>query len=149
MDVFGNILTEIAHQLNTTLHPDNKNSCTVVWEDKVTFQLELDRMQEYLIAGMTLGEVGPGAYREAIFKEALKHNNNGKPPFFALSTKLNQLVLFLKYPVKEFSAEKVIPFIQKLVEVGNQWQDSLSRGNLPTPTPQTPPPASGMFDMKP
>ncbi|MBJ7449303.1 MAG: CesT family type III secretion system chaperone [Parachlamydiales bacterium] len=155
MDNFENILKELSPYFGTTLHPDTKSSCTVIWQDKVTFQLELDRSQENLVAGMTIGEVAPGVYRESIFKEALKINSQqslSHNAVFAFTTKLNQLVLFLMTPIKEIVADKLMVQLQQMIELGNHWQDALSRGQIPVRTqPENAPTnqSSGLFGMKP
>lgn len=153
-DLFGAILQELGPLLKIkNLHADRNNSCEIKLVNGLIIQLELDKSGEFLVLGCDLGHPAPGAYRESLFKEALRANGMPHPinGILAYSQKTDHLVLFEKIHVKDLNgaivAERITPFTEKAL----MWSDAINSGQVPAvqqATTRGMHPA-GMFGLRP
>lgn len=147
-DLFGNILAEIGQALKIPdLHPGKDSSCLVKMPSGVTVQFELDKKGEALLIGSEIGQLQAGRYRENVFREALKAN--GMPPLngiFAFSKKAEKLVLFMKIPLKDYHADKLLTILTPFLEKAQLWRDAIARGDIPVASQTSN--TSGMFGLK-
>lgn len=134
-DFFGIFLEELGKHLKiNNLKPDRYNSCLIKFLGDHYIQIEVDKSGNYLIIGCDLGEVVPGKYRENLFYEALKANNQPYPRygFFAYSKQQDHLILMEMMALKELNAFQVAEFIPKLLEKAKIWKEAIARGGLPS-----------------
>ena len=152
-DLFGALLSELGKVLKiANLHPDRNNSCLVQMVNGQQFQLELDRTSEFVIVGTQLGAVTPGKYRESLFKEALKANDQPYPlhGILAYSTKTENLFLFMKIHVKDLTGDKIAEEITPFLEKASVWSDAITRSDIPAVgSSQTSKGPAGMFGLRP
>ena len=132
MDHFEELLKALSEILSCPIHMDNKSSCLLVFEGNVPVQIELDKSQDYLIAGVLLGDVPAGKYRENLLLEALKDNRFAPQEVFAWSLRKSQPVLFIKQPFSEATAPALFESLKKLVEKAKIWREAIARADIPT-----------------
>lgn len=133
MDILDQLLSELSTHMGVPLKADSHLSCLIRFKNKINIQIELDKPQEHLIAGIFLGELTPGAYRENILREALKSNNEPPPAvgIFAYSDRKNGLVLFETRRVQDINGDKLHSLLLELYVKAEPWQEALSRGEIP------------------
>lgn len=141
MDKFEELLKELGKILDMPLHVDSEHSCTILVNEKLRVQMELERNQERLIVASFIGLVPPGKFRENVFALALKINN----PYprigtFGYSAYSNQLMLFEYLHPTKLNGEKLADFLSVFIPKAMEWRDALEVGNiarLTTPTSET------------
>lgn len=150
-DLFGALLQELAHALGVPkLEPDPNNSCMIRLKSGLIIQIELDKGGHSLIIGADLGTVPPGRYRENLFREALKANDQPHPlnGILCYSKKSDHLVLYQKINIKDLNGEKIAAEITPFAEKAFTWSEALLRGDIPAVnqafTPRRP---GGMFGL--
>lgn len=134
-DAFGLLLEETKQFLKIDkLAPDSNNSCLIKFPKGPPIQIEMDKTGNYLMIACDFGEIPAGPYRENVFREALKAN--GKPfphtAEFAFSKQANKLVMTKLLPVQNLRGEAIADAISSFQEIAIKWQDSLSRGEIPS-----------------
>lgn len=152
-DTFGALLQELGKMLKIPhLQPDQNNSCLIKFNNGLSIQLELDKGGYFLLIGCDLGPVPPGRYRENVFREALMANGMPYPRYgdFSYSRKSDHLLLTSRLPIKDLNGEKIALELTPFIEKANNWQNSLSRGEIPSHIPSTlsSKGGSGMFGLK-
>lgn len=133
-DLFGALLQELSHSLGVSkLEPDANNSCLLKLKSGLIIQIELDRIGQSLIIGADLGPIPPGKYRENLFREALKANDQPHPlhGILSYSKKSDHLVLYQKIHIKDLNGEKIAAEITPFAEKAFTWSEALLRGDIP------------------
>lgn len=147
-DFFGAFLEDLSRIIKIpNLHPDSNNSCLIQYK-AVQVQLEVTRNGLSLVAGVDLGAIPPGAYRENFFAAALKANLRPSPNvgIFAFSQQADHLILHELFPVKDLTANRVAEILPMLVEKGTLWKEAISKGEIP-PIEGISTGSSGMFGL--
>lgn len=134
-DSFGLILEELGKLIGIEkLAPDQNNSCLIKFPKGPSIQLEIDKTGNYLMIACDLGEIPTGPYRENVFREALK--SNGRPPplvaEFAYSKQGNKLLMTKLLPIISLHGEIIVDALTPFQELAIRWQDSLTRGEVPS-----------------
>lgn len=153
MDLLESVLEEFGKVVHIPgLKADEHHSCEIVLPDKgPRIQLELDKMEEFLVIGCEFAFIPHGRYRENIFKIALQ--SNALPPpragDFAFSKKADKLVLFTKMPIKNINGEKVAAIFGPFSEKATLWTHAIKEGEIPAlhTTYTTRPAGTGMFGL--
>lgn len=133
-DLFGALLQELGHSLGLpNLQPDSNNSCLLRLKSGLIIQIELDKGGQSLILGADLGTVPPGKYRDNLFREALKANDQPHPlhGILCYSKKSNDLVIYQKISLKDLTGEKIAAEITPFAEKAFIWSEALLRNDIP------------------
>lgn len=132
-DLFTSLLEDLSKILHYQLHVDSHNSCLIQLPTGITIQMEMGRKSPHFLIGSDLGNVPVGKYRENLFREALRANNQPLPRngVFAYSHQTDHLVLFLFIPIENINAEKIAERLLPFGELAFRWKDAISQGNIP------------------
>ena len=133
-DLLGALLIELSKAMKIPeLHPDSNNSCMIRLKSGLIIQMEMDHSGQFLILGADLGTVPPGKYRENLFKEALKANDNPYPlnGILSFSRKSGHLVLFEKMYIKDLTGEKIADQVNPFAEKAFLWSEALLHNDIP------------------
>lgn len=150
-DFYGVFLDELGKLLEIPLVPDENNSCLIKLQNEMTVQIEPERSNQYMLLVSEIGQIPPGKYREKIFAEALKANDQPYPRLgiFAYSKQADKLVFFERFPVKELKAARVAEIFPAFMERAKLWKDAVTAGTMPaiavTDAKSAP---TGMFGLK-
>lgn len=147
---FEQFIQDLGRALGLPLHVDDKNSCTLLVEEKLTLQIEPDHQEESLLVGSTIIELSPGKFREEVLKEALKENHiYPRLGTLAYSIYNNHLALFQRFPTwQEIPLEVWIDWLSAFIAKAIEWRQSIEEGR------SSPPPVSDKggpppFSLKP
>lgn len=135
MDLFESLLNEFGKVVNMELHTDANNACLIkLPNDGPGIQLELDKTGNFLVMVSNIGFIPPGRYRETLFKEALRLNNQPHPRngTFAYSKKADQLVLMEQIPIKDINGEKIASVYTPFSEKAALWKEAITHGEVPS-----------------
>lgn len=152
MNPFEALIQELGAHMSVTLQPDARGSCLINFlRDELTIQIDLDSSADKILVGTQLGRLTIGAYRERVFKEALRANGTAQTPrgILAFSEKNDTLVLFQFLEIAALNGEKLHHFLQLFKEHAKVWQKALKNGEIPLVQEQAPSKGSGMFGLKP
>lgn len=133
-DLFGTLLVELGHAMSIpNLHSDENNTCMLRLKSGLIIQLELDKSGQFLLIGADLGTVPPGKYRENLFKEALKANDQPPPlhGILSYSKKSDHMVLYQKLFIKELNGEKIAAEINPFAEKAFAWSEAILHNDIP------------------
>jgi hypothetical protein len=150
-DLYEGLLQELGKAIGIPdLHPDANNSCLIQLPKKPPIQIEIDKNKQSIFLGCTIGVVPAGAYRENVFREALKANGQPQPliGIFAFSKKSDSLLLFHVLDIKDLNGEKIARVITPFVEKAQIWRDTIARSEIPSGTAAFLSRSSGMFGLK-
>lgn len=127
---FENLLQQLGTIFHLELHVDRQNACSILIQNQLTIQLQLDSSQEFLWIFSKIAEVPPGKFRENVLKDALKANGlpDPIPAFFGFILSTNQLALCQKYPLSILNGERLSGLIGSFVEMAVQWQEAIRQG---------------------
>lgn len=133
MDIFEQLLEDLSKEMRIPLKVDANHSCLIRLKDAINVQLELNKGQDFLIIGTTLGELAPGKFRENVLREALKENNLPPPKvgLFAYSERKNALILFEKRHTQELNGQLIHELIKTIYEKAMLWKPLIDQGNVP------------------
>ncbi len=151
MDLFESIMNEFGKVIGLDLHPDKNQACLIqLPNDGPAIQIELDKTGNFVVLVSNIGFIPPGRYRETVFKEALRVNNQPHPRngTFAYSKKADQLVLLEQIPVKDINGEKLASVYTPFTEKAAQWKEAITHGEVPQGTTgSTRRSGTGMFGL--
>jgi len=149
MDKFEELLNELGNILGVSLHPDQMHSCTILIDEKMKLQLEMQKNKENLLLGAHICVVEPGRFRENVLGEALKTNNLSYPQVGTLgySAYNNQLALFDVLSVDEMTGQKLADYLSLFIAKALEWRDAIEAGNT-SPLPLTEEEGPKPFGMK-
>jgi len=132
---FDRVLSELQKVLGIPLHIDETGACSILLNDLITLQLEIDPGENYLIIGSYLIEILPGRFREMVLKAALKANYGKEKGIgsFSYIPKTGQLFLFESIPLSFVEPEQFFPYFHQLANKAAIWKGSLVKGVIPSP----------------
>lgn len=153
MDNFATLLAEMGKLINIPLKPDKNLSCMIDYpKDKYAIQLEMEQGTDNLIYGANISKLPPGKYRQNLFEQALKANLLEVPRggILAFSPKSDMLILFLKVPSKELTAQRAVDILNSFNEKLKRWKEAIDRNEVPplVGAVSVKPTSSGMFGLR-
>ena len=139
MDAFQKLLWDLGEHIHLPLHVDKHNACSLLLDDLLEIQLQMDSYDEHLILWAYLHDVPPGRYRENVLKEALKFNSlKNSPGTLAFYEKKNLLILQNFLPIEMLSGEKLVKQLEVFIEKADEWRLAIEDGHA-SPSPSLPP----------
>lgn len=137
MDRFAQLLFDLGQLIGTDLYPDAKRLCQLNFEDQLHIQISYDETKEQLLMASFLCEVPPGKYRETLFKEALKVNNEfPRTGTLSYSPRNNQLSLHEFVYAPQLKPEKLLTILSKFIKKGVAWKEAVEKALPLPPTPK-------------
>ncbi len=139
MGPFEELLAELGNALGVSLNADSNNSCTLLVDEKLKVQLEMQKEKDRLLMGARVGVVDPGRFRENVLIEALKENNLPYPQvgIFGYSPKNNQLALYDTLDLDDLTGEKLANYLSLFIGKSLEWKNALESGHSAPQTSQT------------
>ena len=129
MDFFQELLWDLGEIMELPLHIDKNHACSILFEEKLPIQIEMDPYGEKVIIAAFLAELPPGRFRELVLKESLKVNRIYHPfGFFAYVEKNNMLILHQFLSVRELNGQKFAEFLEIFIEEAFTWQEAIASG---------------------
>lgn len=131
-DRFEALLQELGTYRHLSLHRDAQGQCCLRMPGDMTVMI-MQREQQVIVF-VAIGSVGEGKFREALFREALQLNGmpQARPGIFCYNIKKELLGVYEALPFDDTTGGQLSTLIDALVEVAQQWKDSISRGEVPT-----------------
>ena len=131
---FADVLNELGDELDIDVEADLHGVCTIMINEKVKVQLEVDVTGESILMASLVTELPPGKFRERILKDALKANyqveeNHGTLSYTGPD---NALVLSLTIPMHGLNGKELYEHLSIFVERAQGWQKAIDDG-FPSP----------------
>ncbi|HSX04391.1 MAG TPA: CesT family type III secretion system chaperone [Rhabdochlamydiaceae bacterium] len=149
MEKFADLLFDLGKILGVNLYAEKGIYCRINYAYGFDVQLELEDAKERILIASFLCDVPPGAYREMLFKSALKANgtypNEGS---LAYSERNNKLVLFTYAYLIQLKAEKFAAALEKFTKKAHDWKEAVEK-NRPLPVSLEEPKKGSIFDLGP
>ena len=129
---FEQLIFHLSEALDTELHLDEHNICTLLINDLFTVQLELDSREELLIMGCFLTILAPGSYRSKTFKAILNANEgfHSKEGILSFVPKNNMLFIHKKYPINHLDGPTLLEMLMNMVIKGSEWKEAIEKGKI-------------------
>ncbi|MCB1107234.1 MAG: CesT family type III secretion system chaperone [Chlamydiia bacterium] len=129
MDRFQELLWDLGELVNLPLHVDKNHACTLLLDDRLEVQLQMDKHEENLIFWAFVHEIPPGKFRENVLKDALKVNAEPHPfGHLAYYEKKNMLILHQFVPAEKLSGSELLEKLESFIEEAEEWRSSLDQG---------------------
>lgn len=128
-DKFEEMLKGLSILLDTKFHIDKNRACSIIFDEKIILQLELDENLENLIVFSSVCPLAPGKFRENVFLEALKENN--KFPYIAIFAYYeadNSLAMCNYLPFDTLNPEILSSYLSTFIDLAFLYQEAISRG---------------------
>lgn len=131
---FIDVLDELSDELGIDVEPDLHGLCTLMINEKVKVQLEVDVTGENIMMASLITELPPGKFRERILKDALKANYLAEENHGVLSYTGpdNALVLILNIHMHGLTGKELYEHLSIFVERAQGWQRAIDEGH-PSP----------------
>jgi hypothetical protein len=126
---FHTILQELGENLDLDLIPDTRSSCTLLYQNRLSLQLETDAYEKYLLAICRICELPPGRFRENVLQHALQFND--LYPLVATlgySSKYNALVLSCSLLLEELKGRDLLRWISQWFRIADLWKKAIDAG---------------------
>ena len=129
---FYQILEELKTELDTELDIDEQDSCSIIFEDEIILQIELDEYKNSLIIASSIAELPPGKYREKILQISLQENSFPmRSGILSYREETNCLILFdLIYLASDLTAENIKEKLTLLVDYALKWKKAIQTSDL-------------------
>lgn len=129
---FEDIIKEIGKQVDMPLHVDIENTCSLLVDETLNIQIELDEKKESLLFASFISTVNPGKFRENVLLETLKANNfSFDYPVFSYNDKNNELTLFQYLHIDYLKIDIIMSHLAQFIEVAILWKNAIHAGQIP------------------
>lgn len=142
---FQDVLDGLSDELDIDVEPDLHGLCTLMINEKVKVQLEVDVTGESILMATLVTELPPGKFRERILKDALKANYLAEENHGVLSYTGpdNALVLALTIPMHGLTGKELYEHLSIFVERAQGWQKAIDEGHPSPPDTEEVPKRDG------
>ena len=135
---FSQLLQELSDELDTPLEPDVMNACTILFEDILPVQLELNEQNRSITLAAIVTEIPPGKFRETVLSAGLKANNLfPRTGSFAYRDTTNELILFQDIPLEDLDGKKIYDYLCIFVDTAMTWRKSIDTGSITSLIPKS------------
>ncbi|MFA6118608.1 MAG: CesT family type III secretion system chaperone [Parachlamydiales bacterium] len=129
IDKYEELLNYLSNKLDIELRIDSNQSCSILFDDTISVQLELDESAENLIIFSSAVQLPAGKFRENILLNGLKEND--KYPIiatFGYYEKANTLAIFNFLNLLSTDNEAIYNYLKTFVDLVFLYHDSVSKG---------------------
>jgi hypothetical protein len=131
LDPFSELIEDLGKSMGLELYPDKEYACTLLVDNEIRVQLEYDSSENRLLMSSFVMSMPVNNFREDIFKQALKTNNDlERIGTLAYDERDNQLVLFLFFPLKNIQTSIVYDLLFKFIDKIVLWQKAIKNSDL-------------------
>jgi len=126
---FEDLLVDLSELLDTELLADSNNACSIIFDETLEVQLELDESEENLIVYSSICPVPPGKFRENVLLQALKEND--KFPFIGILGYYEaetSLCLFNYLYFDDMTPDLLSSYLSLFVEYAFLYREAISKG---------------------
>lgn len=128
---FQNLLSDLSEkiELDVDLLVDKNKACSILFEDNIQVQLELDSSSENLLIFCSITEIPPGKFRENVLLDALKANDEF--PFIAILSYFepdSSIALYNFLDFASLSADVLASYLSIFVELALKYKKAIERG---------------------
>ena len=150
MERFALLLEELSQELETDLYPDQNGTCSLLFDDQFSIQLEMKARPDHLLIASFVSDLSPGAFRENVLKDALKANSPAPVVgTFSFCERKNQLVLFTFLPFASLKGKELAAFLSLFLSKVKEWRAHIASGNTSSLVPQKESKGGGLFGLQP
>lgn len=131
---FEDLIRGLGEMIGVSLHVDSHQACLIDFpNDGVQTQIDLDAQGDRILIGSELGNLGPGTYRESVFKRAMRVNSLPRiaQGYLAYSDRKDSLILFQHLMLSSLTPEKLHNYLSRFVNHARLWKESLAVNDLP------------------
>ena len=129
MDKFQELLWDLGEYIKLSLHIDKNNACSLLLDETLEVQMQMDKNEENLIICAFLGTIPPGRFRENVLKDALKVNGRYRPfGSLAFYEKKNMLILHQFLLAEKLNGEKLVEHLEVFIGEAEEWRSALVNG---------------------
>jgi hypothetical protein len=134
---FSRLMQELSDELDTPLEPDVMNACTILFEDILPVQLELNEHKNTITLAAIIIEIPPGKFREMVLTAGLKANEQfPRYGTFAYRDTTNELILFHDIILEDIDGKKIADYLGIFVDTAMTWRKSIDSGNITSLLPK-------------
>jgi len=132
-DSLASLIYQLAKELDIDLQVDVKGGCSLLFQEKITLQMELSKDETELIILSFAATLPPGKFREKVLLEALKINNR-YPRFAPLGffDQTNTLTLYHKVSFDDLNGKKLASLLAEIIDLSLLWNKAID-SNLVSP----------------
>lgn len=129
---FEQLILHLSEALDTELHLDEHNICTLLINDLLTVQFELDPSEDFFMMGCFLTTLAPGSYRNKTFKAILNANDGfrSKEGVLSFVPKNNMLFIHKKHPINALDGPSLLEMLMNMVIKGAEWKEAIESGKI-------------------
>jgi len=125
---FDELIEYLSEELHIELIPDNQHTVSILVDDNLTVQMEVDDYKKEFLFVVFIAEIAPGRFREEVFKSALIANNlSTRIGTFSYYKEENQFI-FHKFVSTETPKEEILNFLTEVIYVAEKWKKALESG---------------------
>lgn len=148
MEKFAALIYDLGKIWDTDLYAEKGTFCRIQYKNQLDIQLESDEARERILIATFLCDVPPGAYREMLFKAAMKANGSyPRHGVLAYSERNNKLTLFDYAYTTSLTAEKLALQLEKFIKKAHEWKEAVEK-SLPLPVSFDEPKKGSIFGLK-
>jgi hypothetical protein len=132
MQSFTNLMSELGDLMDTELIPDLHQVVSLMINEKILVNIELNATGEKILLGCFIVELPPGRFREEVLKFALLANNASDSNIGTLAyvAKQNSLALLQEIQAHGLKASTLYEHLSLFVSRAEAWQNAINAGKL-------------------
>ncbi len=118
-------------KLDIDLHIDKNGACSILFDESIIVQLELDETSENLIVFSSIAEIPAGKYREKVLLAALKANNQF--PYIAIFSYFEPEASLAMHNFLNFStltADILASYLTTFVDLAIKYKKAIESGQI-------------------
>lgn len=129
-DRFSELISELGHFLNISLHVDPRGSCLLQVHHKIKIQLQPNLAETHLLMVCTGIELPPGKFRENVLKEGLKANAlaDPRPLICSYVGQNNHFVFYQSFPFEILNGERLAALFGSFLTETESWVQAIEQG---------------------
>lgn len=125
---FEELIEHLSEELHIELIPDNQQTVSILIDDHLTVQIEVDDYKKEFLFIAFIAEVAPGRFREEVFKSALVINDfPARIGTFSYYKEENYFT-FHKFISTETPKEEIVNFLTEIIYIAEKWKKALESG---------------------
>lgn len=133
MESIEEVIQTLKEKIEIPLELDGYGGCMILLDESMPLHIESEPSMEKILIMAEIGEIPGGAFRENVFRVALRANAEPPPRFgiFAFSPQNDHLILFEYLPLRPLTPESLLGFLEFFVEKAKEWHENIKTGQIP------------------